>query len=456
MKKLWIIVILLVAGCDQLNRESESLLAPLDTPPSYLSFCVDFPIKEIEAGVNRVLPLTLFDDAVALKDKKDTLFLKVKRSGKLRLNFRKGEVFASIPLDVDAAIKKKVMGITFSNEDTPISFSGTIRASAELSLSDQWDMDLACQYRGFELEGMDTFSFMGISFNVEKIINNAIEDHRDDLSNIICTAVRSALDFQQIVDKVYADIQKPIRIARNPKALYLHSDAIALNGQLMPIKRDTLSLHVEYRSNLMINTTSDSSTTQPLPRRNSPLNTENRLLLYPDVRIGYTELSTLLTEMLQDRDFEYEGYRMQIASAKVQPAGQRLQIDLKVNGDVSGNVKVSGVPMLNMNQSMSLSEFKYEIESDDDLLKMADWVSHDFIEEYLSSQVQIDTKPFFDNLDQLIIKGISNTPLQSKMSTQIAFDKIQSYQFRCTEEFIQWVFVVEGAASLRLKKDLFQ
>ncbi|WP_421873886.1 DUF4403 family protein [Marinoscillum sp.] len=456
MKKLWILALILTMGCDQLTRESEALLTPLETPPSYLSFRVDFPIKELELGVNRVLPQTLFDDAVALKDKDDTLFLKVRRKGNLKLNFRDGEAYASIPLDVDAAIKKKVMGITFSNEDTPVSFSGILRASASISLSDQWDMNVACQYQSFDLEGMDTFSFMGISFNVEKIINGVIDEHRDDLSNVICQAVRSSLDFRSVTAKVYADIQKPLRVAKNPQPLYLHTQANALNGKLMPVKRDTLSLHVEYRSKLILNTDKTPTEAQPLPVRKEPLNTDNKLLIYPDVQIGYNQLSQLLTEMLKNEPFSYERYTITIQSAKAKPNGQRLQIDLQVSGDVTGTVKVSGVPILNANQSMSLSDFQYEIDSDDDLLKMADWISHDFIEEYLSSQIQVDTKPFFDDLDELIVRGISNTPLNNKMDPSIQFDKIQTYQFRCTEDFIQWVFVIEGSASLQLKNGLFQ
>ncbi|MBR06149.1 MAG: hypothetical protein CMP48_00550 [Rickettsiales bacterium] len=454
MKKLWILALALFFGCDQLTKESD-ILAPLDTPPSYLSFRIEFPIKELELGVNRVLPITLFDDAVALKDEKDTLFLSVKRKGDLSLNLKGNEVFASIPLDIEAAIKKKVLGITFSNEDSPIAFYGTLRASAQVGLNNNWDMDLTCQYRSFELEGMDTFSFMGISFNVEKIVENAIESHRDDLSNVICQAVSSAFDFREVLGNVYQDIQSPLQIVKQPLPLFLDSNPNALNGELLSNKRDTLSLHVEYRSDVLISPKSQTESAKSLPSRNNPLNTDNRLMMYPDIRIGYNELSTILTEILAGESFEYEDYTIKINTAEVKPAGQRLQINLNVSGDVSGLVKVSGVPVLNEDRSMSLSQFKYEIDLDDDLLNMADWLSHQFIEEYLSSQVQIDTKPFFENLDDLIVKGISKTPLGTKIGVDVDFSKIQTYQFRCTEDFMQWIFVIEGSAQMTLKNGLF-
>ncbi|WP_258099501.1 DUF4403 family protein [Marinoscillum pacificum] len=456
MKKLWILVLSLVLGCDQLTKESDQLLPPQETPPSYLSFRVEFPIKELQTGVNRVLPETLFDDAVALKDDKDTLFLKVVRKGELSLNMKGNEVFASIPLDVEAAIKKKVLGITFSNEDSPIAFSGTLRASAQVGLNNNWDMELACQYRSFDLEGMDEFSIMGISFNVQKAVENAIESHTDDLSNVICQAVQSAFNFRDILSNVYSEIQSPLRVAQDPLPLYLYTNPSALNGELLTNKRDTLSLHVEYRSDIQLSPNVKSVKPNALPVRKNPLNTDNRLMLYPDVRISYSDLSSLLSKTLSGKSFEYEGYEINIESADVKPSGQRLQIDLTVSGDVKGKVKVSGVPVLNTDRSMSLSEFKYEIKSDDNLLNMADWLSHQFIEEYLSSQVQIDTKPFFEKLDELIVKGIASTPIKHKLGVRVKFDNIQTYQFRCTEEFIQWIFVVEGSSQLTLKNGLFQ
>lgn len=456
MKKFWVFSFIVCLGCDQLTKESDKLLPPLETPPSYLSFRVEFPIQELEAGVNRALPDTLFDNAVALKNEQDTLFLKVKRTGKLSLRLRDDQVFAAIPLDIRAAIKKKVMGITFSNEDAPISFAGVLEATIAPALATDWSMQLNCQYRDFDLEGMDTFSLMGISFNLEKVVKNAMISHQDDLSNVICQAIQSGFDFKKILSNVYGKIQSPLQIARQPIALFLQTIPTALNGELVGHKTDTLSLHAEYRAGIQISPNHANVNLHQLPTRKEPLNTDNSMLLYPDVRIPYEELSSLMTNTLAKKTFQYEGYSVQITSAEVKPSGQRLTIHLHVTGDVQGLVKVSGIPVLNADRSMSLSEFKYDIKSEDNLLNMADWLSHQMVEEYFSSQVKIDTKNFFDDLDELILKGISSTPLRKKLAAQIHFDQIQTYQFRCTEEFIQWVFVVEGDAQLSLKNGLFK
>ncbi len=67
MRKICLYLVLLGAlmACDRsTKKESEAALPPLQTLPSYLSFRVNFPVGELEDGVNRVLPKLILDDAL--------------------------------------------------------------------------------------------------------------------------------------------------------------------------------------------------------------------------------------------------------------------------------------------------------------------------------------------------------------------------------------------------------
>ncbi|MEQ8469960.1 MAG: DUF4403 family protein [Marinoscillum sp.] len=457
MKKLFIIVLYgCLIGCNSPVKETEETLPPLETPPSYLSFRINFPITEIEEGVNRVLPLTLFDDVVPMKDPKDSLFLKVYRKGALKMTYKNGEVLASIPLKVNAAVKKNVLGMTFSNKDTPVEFEGKLEASAQIEITDNWDLSVACLYRNFDLGDQATFSVMGMTFNVEKTINSALENHTDELSNIICSAINQSIDFRQVMTNLWYDIQSPLRIAQNPQPMWLKSDPIALNGKLMPMD-DILSIHMEYRTSIQISSDKmKSNIPKELPMRGEPLNTKNQLVTYPDVRLPYSDLSKILNDTFQDQTFEYEGYRVKVNGVKVGHIGQKLAVDLDVSGDIIGTVKVSGTPVLSDVQELSLSNFKFEIKSDDEMLNMADWAVNTFARDYLSEKVKVDTKPFLDQLDELIKEGISKEIDTNKISVDFEIDKISSYQTRLTDEYIQWIFSVEGQAALTLKNGLFK
>lgn len=456
MKKLFIpCLFACLLSCDSLTKKSEESLPLLDTPPSYISFRVNFPISELEKGVNRVLPDVLFHDAVAMKDAKDTLYLKVDRKGSINMTYKNGELHATIPLKVNAAVRKEVLGMTFTNKDNPIEFSGVLQASAKIDIDEDWNLDVSCRYENFDLGDQATFSMMGMTFNVEKSINSNLDKHTDQLSNVICSAINQSIDLRGIVSKLWTDVQSPIAIAKEPKKLWLHADPIALNGQLIPMD-DVLSIHMEYRSNIMITPEQQSTTPKRLGKKGTPLNTKNQLVTYPDIRLSYKDLTEILDEVFRNEEFEYEGYKVKIDKVAVGHIGQRLALNLNVSGDINGSVKVSGTPVFSEDRQLSLAKFKFEIDSDDEMLNMADWAVHTFAEDYLSEQVKVDSKPLFDRLDELIMSGISRELDANKFDLDFNISNISSYQTRLTDQYIQWIFVVEGEAGLTLKNGLFK
>jgi len=460
MRKICLYLVLLGAlmACDRsTKKESEAALPPLQTLPSYLSFRVNFPVGELEDGVNRVLPKLILDDALPLKGKGDTLFLKVERKGKLNLAIRKNEVFASIPLDVEAGISKKVLGVTFSNADAPVKFSGLLKASATVGIDENWDMNVTCEYKGFDLGESSKISIMGMTFNVEGTIDKALEEHEDQLSDIICGALNKAVDFRGTVEKVWMDLQKPQRIAKRPQELWLYSNPVALNGTLVPLEKDTLSVHVEFRTKINISPIKrDVEVKVPLTSRGEPLNTRAALLVYPEINLPYDLLSQTLKRELAQHEFTYEAYKVRVTDAQIMREGQKLKVKLTTTGDLNGIVYATGRPVLNEDRELVLEGFAYEIDADDEWVAMTDWAVHEFAERYVAEQVRMDMQPFLEDLDELIMTGLDKSHLAEKLDLQIGFDEVTSYQLRLTEDAIQWIFYLEGWSQLNLKKGLFK
>lgn len=444
----------LLFSCQSPRTESEHL-AYIQAPPSYLSFSVNFPVNELEEGVNEILPQEILDDRLQLKGK-DTLILRVVRSGKLHLTIRENEVFADIPLKVKAAIKKKVLGMTLSNEDAPVTFTGILRTSARVHLADDWNLDMACRYLEFEMEEEPEITILGISVNLEGTLKKILDDNSDNLSNIICGALHQAIDFRKILSGVWVDLQKPQRIAKKPLNLWLYSQPTALNGEFLKNKRDTLAIHLEYRTSVLISSLEQKiPVVTELPDRNKPLNHENVLVLYPELQLPYKHISETLKKVLVAQQFTYEGYRIQIEDVEVGRKGQKLKFIIQTTGDLTGKVIVTGVPALSRNRELILEDFKYEIESKDDWVQMADWAVHQFAEQYVEEKVKLDTKPFFNQLDAVIMQGLTNSKLGPKLAVNLDFKSVDSYQLRLDDDGLQWVYFIEGSAKLHLKKGLF-
>lgn len=151
------------------NRESEKEnLEPLKLPPSFVSFDIDLPIQELEESINAQIKTVLMDDVLDLNKKGDKLFLKIEKNGPLKLNLRQDRVYASIPFTSKVAVKKKVMGMTFSNKDVPIEFAGIAEVKASASLDSLWNFSLKGEDFNISWTSDPSFDIMGVKFDLLK------------------------------------------------------------------------------------------------------------------------------------------------------------------------------------------------------------------------------------------------------------------------------------------------
>lgn len=451
---------LLLLACDPPKKETavEAPGEPLDVPPSFLGFRVNFAIQELEKGVNTVLPTVLVDGPIPINGKGDTLFVKVVRKGKLNLALREKVAYASIPLDVYASVKKKVMGITFSNQDNPVKFSGIVKASSHFDLDEQWNMVVDCQWLGFEWQGeRPQIAVLGLAFGVDKMIEKAIEANSEQISSAICDGLQRSVDFRKILEKVWMDVQDPIRIAQNPAPIWMVSDPIALNGEIVPHRKDTLSILMELRSVLRITPDKQFKKEKiPLSPRLKPLNEESALLAYPELFVSYDFAAKAIKDLLRGRDLSYEGYRAEVEDVRVSAQGQLLKIELFTKGDLTGKLTVLGVPALTEDMELIIQDFKYELEAEETWISLTNLAAQSFIEEYIRQQMVIDVSGFLNNLPTTIREGIAKTPMGQKMTVDIRFREISPYKFQLTKEGIQWILYVEGKGRIHLKSALFE
>ncbi|MFY0607873.1 MAG: DUF4403 family protein [Cyclobacteriaceae bacterium] len=448
---------LLLVSCSNESGGGQEKPALLEVPTSLVAFAIDFPKDELEAGVNRILPDQIWDGALALKNEKDTLLLKVDRRGRLDLAIEKGVVYVAVPLEIELAIRKKVFGMTVSNEDAPVAFKGVLKVAASMQLQDDWDMQVDCIYKGFDLDGSPTLNLLGISFQIENTIQNAFEEHKDEISDLIGRALDQAFDFKKMLGNVYEELQQGKRIAKQPRKFWMFIEPEAMSGQLLQKNKDTLSLHLEIRTGLQISP-ENRQVKQPirLPARGKPLDTKSTIVAYPEVKIGLSTIAALVSENVVGRKFSYENYEIEFTEVKASRYKDLLQLDLTATGDINGHFYVLGLPSLSEEGTLTVDDFSYRLEAKEEWVSMAEWAIHDVIESYILDEVTMDLGPVVSQLDSLIMAGIDTAPISSKMEVGLNFDNVSSYAIQVTEEELQWIFYVEGSGVLRLKAGIFE
>ncbi len=449
---------LLLISCSTDSKKTEGEKPELlEVPTSLVAFSIDFPRSELEKGVNQILPSKIWNGALALKNEKDTLLLKVDRKGHIDLSIVNGDVYVSVPLKIEVAIRKKIFGLTVSNEDTPIVFEGQLKVATDLTLGDDWDIDVNCLYKGFDLKGKPTLDILGLSFQIEQTIKDALDEHRDEISDLLGRALDQAFDFRTLIGNVFEDLQQGKRVARNPRKFWLYTHPEALSGQLIPKNRDTLSLHLEFRTSIQISA-ENRSVNRPvkLQKRGTPLDSKSTIVAYPEVKIGLDIIADLVGENILEKEFTYEDYKIRFTEVAASRYENQLQLVLTSAGDINGHFYVRGRPLLEADGTLTIEDFSYRIDAKEEWVGIAEWAIHDVIESYILDEMTLDTSTMIGKLDSIIVSGISRSPISSKMDVKLDFKNVSSYALQITDEDLQWIFYLEGSGALQLKSGIFE
>lgn len=426
----------------------------ISAPPSYFGLSVNLSENALRDGLNEQLPAVILDDVIGLKGK-DSIDLKIERKGDIALEVDQNEIIASVPIRVSVVLKKSLLGLTISNTVAPVVIDGILRFSARVSLLDDWQMNFECKYHSFDIVGQANVQLWKLKINLNELVDKQLEKNRESIQLMMGKSMTQAVNFQSIVNQIWIDLQNPKKIAENPLTMWLHSDPVGLSGEIIPAP-DALMVHLEYRTVINI-ATAERVISNPvsLGQKGNNLTQKNVLAAYPDLQLSYDKIGQTLKKILAAQQFEYKGYKINVMDVKVSRDRGKLKFKIGISGDLDGEVLAWGVPALNDNHELIIEDFKYEIAAGDDWMKLADWAVHQLAQEYVTQQVRLDTKPFFNNLDKVITQSLLQSDLGRIMELDLSFSNLTSYQIGLAEDDLHWIFFVDGSASINLKKEVF-
>lgn len=457
--QLWIFILMnILLGCKGPRNEAVFSETRISTPTSYVSLDVNLPVSELKDLINEKLPVQLLDkQGIRLKKKSDTLFLSLSRYGTVDMAYRQGILYISMPLNVSAVIKKKVMGFTLTNDGQPLTFRAIAQVAADVGLTNSWDFQFDCQWKGMDWEEAPVFNLLGLELDLSQFIDELLTENAGRIETIICSKVNEEVDFRETVEKIYYDIQKPNRIAKRPFELYLSTEGRGIRGQLIRDKKDTLSMHVELQSLVHIKPHSlkEIDSFDHLPLRSDPINSGSSLSVFAEMFIRHGELKSKVNQLIEKEQFEYKGYRLSVLADSIFSNQGRLNLLFSISGDINGLLSLVGRPSISKDLTVSFTSFEYEIlKVEEDWVSATDLAFHKALETYLEDLLQVETFGFFDQLDTKARKGIKKSKLGEKLDILLQFDQISPYENRVTQEGIQVILQVDGSASVELTKNV--
>ena len=437
--------------------ERIKLDSTLVLPVSELNVPVYYPLQELENMINDKLAGKIIEAKLAVdKKKKDSLFLSISRYKPVTLDYDGDHgITYTVPIEINGHIDAKVVGIAIRNKE-PVHAKIIITMFSDLYLDDQWNLDPRTELKNVEWIEEPKIKIAGIKFNLKGPIENALEKNKEKIVTKLDESATSILKIRQPIEKLWGDIQKPIRINKKIVPVWLKADATDMDGRLFRRSKDTLM--IEVKLNAMLRTVFDSTkaVVAPLPSLRRKVDKDPGLDAYALVTLPFKTLNEVVSQITDTMKFEFPGHSVRIASSEVYGTKEGIAIRISLKGDLKADLYLKGtIGFDSLERKVFIENFGFDMNSEASLLSAADWFAHDVIIERLKPYMSIPLHDLFDVIPNLITKGIEKGKLGKKVDIHFTDFHLNIYQYLITTESIQIIATVKGRADVELQKGLF-
>ncbi|MCE2935302.1 MAG: DUF4403 family protein [Cyclobacteriaceae bacterium] len=438
--------------------EQIALDSTLAFPVSELHVPIYYPVKELENMINEKLQAKIIEAHLAISNNNDSLHLNISRFQPVRLKYDGDRgITYKIPVKIEGFVNSKVAGIRVRNKKA-VRAKLIITMFSNLYLKDDWNLAPQTELRKIEWVEEPKLNVAGIKINLRGAIEKALNNNKDKLVAKLDESAGEITKIRQSIEKLWGDIQKPIRINRKAVPVWLQMDATDIDGRLSSRSEDTLM--IEARLNARLHTVLDSaaSLTKPraLPNLKRQVEHGQNLHAYALVTLPFELLNSVINQAVDTLSFDFGSRRVRIEACDLYGTPNGLAIGIELRGDLKANVFLKGtIGFDSLEKKIVIENFRFDLNSEESLLSAAAWLGHDVIIDRLRPYLSIPIENLFSRIPELINKGVEKGKLGKKMDLNFDELDVNFYSSLITTTDIQLVLSAKGKANIELQKGLF-
>lgn len=450
----------LFAACSKVKAPAPpraTLDSVLTVPVSTLKVPVYYVIQDVEDVVNEKIGKQSREARVAINPKGDSLFLTIQRFEPVTIQYNGHRTLSfRIPLDVNGFFRAKKLGIKIQNS-TPIHARMALHVSTQIGLDPSWNLKTRTTLHRIEWMAEPRLNIAGVKVNLRPPIDRALENHKADILAKIDGSLGGLVKLGPSIEKVWLDLQKPIRINHKVVPVWLKTQGRNMSGRLMQSSKDTLAVEVTLETTIesILDSASHADLKTPLPKfhRTDSLNPGVRAFV--KATIPFEEVNRVVGQITDTMTFRFSDRKVKIRSSEVYGTPDGIAVGLSLAGDVRGEVYLRGnIGFDSLKNQLVVSDFSFDVASEQSLVQAADWFTHGMIIERIAPYLTLPMDNTFRVVPALITKGIEKGKLGRKIDVHWSAFDVRIQQHLVTRENIQVILLVTGKADVKLEKGL--
>ena len=437
--------------------EASTLDSLLIAPLSVINVPVQYRISALEDMLNEKIKGMFVKKWMPINDKGDSVYLEISRKERIKLVREDRTLHASIPLFISGKFIAKVVGIKVKNA-TPVEADLVVHLNTKLHLDSAWNLVPETTIDTINWRKEPTIKVGFVNVNLKKPIENTLYEKEGKVIAKADSSLQQLMNTRKIVEKIWMDIQKPIRINKKGTQVWLKAYAEDLSGHVEDTEPDLLSLSFQLKAHTETLIEGDSippsnAALPPFVRQDA---TNDSLVIYVHSVIAFTHVNDLLNKELHDKELAASGFTTKIKKINVYGTPTGIAVQVGVKGDITGDLYLAGKPEFDtVAYTFGLKEFDFNLKSESALLNSADWLLHTTLLDLVKEKLLVDVRPIASKLPDLIMQGVEKGKSGEKIDINIDTLFVRPVAVLTTRDNIQTIVKANGRATLGLEEKIF-
>lgn len=423
---------------------------------THLHFPVFIAVSDLEQLVNRRLKTILVDKTQAVKNQKDSLVIKVIRTGNIKFNIRQQQLYSSVPLKIQLTFIKKMIGnssIQVFKKD-PLSFEITAKMLSSFTLTNDLKIDLDTRLEEIIWKEEPTAKIAGINFNLKKMVDRLLHEKAPDITDSLDMTIQRKVNLRKPINKIWNNLQKSMKTNKHEKDIYIKVQPKSLAVHLDKTQNDSLRLNLHIQSKLYLRVGKDTSMIKkiPLPSKIRLMNNfdeEENSNLHLHALIPLYRLNEVLNRRIANNKLDVSGLSLNIKNIEVINSTKTIISKITIEGDLSGTVLLKGLPYLSKDKKvLFIKNIGVESRFNKPILNSLTDLLHEQILSLLAENTTFNLNETMSSIPELVRNGLKKTKIVKKADITLNDLQIEGLQIELTKHNIQ--LLVNGTSDFEI------
>jgi hypothetical protein len=434
-----------------------SLDSSLQIPVSTVTVPVQYEVAKLEKLVNTKIQGIFFKEKFKINDKGDSLSLEIEKNGPIMLSWNNPTLYYSFPVKVSGKFTKRVGNLKVRNNQ-PVEMEVVLHLATKLALNSNWQLQPQTTLEDVKWIKDPKLKILLLKVNLRKIVEEALEKNKDKLTAKLDETIPVLLDTRKVIQKLWLDIQKPIRINKKETQIWLKAEGVNITARFIDSDPERISLNVQLKAKIqtIIEGEVIPASNDTLPKYVRNKTEQDTLLMYILVKIPFSRAGEILNDQLRGKELKAEGYATTIRELELYGTDSTLALKVKLKGDVNGLIYLTAMPGYDTaNSVLYAKKFAYDIDTENSLVNSANWLLKDEVLDMVRKKLNIAVQPYFDSLPNLITRGIEKGKVGKKIDLTFSSLEIKPINYLIGRDEFQILFRASGQAYIDLEQKLF-